>query len=45
MPKDTYFLDKVTHGLKLELNELPSHLPDLHILHHPKRMKSFLQKL
>ena len=22
--KDTYFLDKVTNGLKLELNELPS---------------------
>ena len=25
MPRiDTYFLDKVTNGLKLELNELPS---------------------
>ena len=23
-PKDTYFLDKVTNMLKLELNELPS---------------------
>ena len=42
---NTYILDIVTYGIKLERNELSSNLAAPPILYLPKRMLSFLQKL
>ena len=45
--KDTYTIDIVTNGLKLELNELPcqyTKIPSPIILYQPKRRKPFLTK-
>ena len=42
--KDTYFLDKVTNGLKLELNELPSSSKENEVIS-PEIMKLIKKKI